>query len=488
MKLKTDFKILLVFGIMLGVILFLGTTKVEAKTGIITEGNITENCLDDILDTITLDMKTTKLENLLNIIFDKVVNELKNQGVTVIKGGEIDNNCIWIGVVLDPPPIALNEKDTIEDAHIMVIENKLNEGKQRTIAEKKIKINWNNKSSYSENDKKYVENLINNINLPKNTNGNYNYTKYVELGKDPGSRVNDIIDVLKKEVNDSSIEFIPNGMGSGGGDLFSGGGEIGLSIFKDGIYYMNIHPASNFQYQITVPSNVGNTDTDYINYSIPKIKSYLDTYYNEEYKGTVTLEKISGYWYKVNGNYEDNIIIKKQEGTPIGNNIFVNNLPLNVNVTVTSKENNTMEAEIKNKGYSKILGSYELTLTGTDKLESPIDITFNVGTENNGKTIYILHQKKNGTYENFEKKVTDGKVAVTVSELSPFVLGIKEENKKPVETTPPTETPIETPTQTVDKGEKDETPKTGTVDIIGYVGLITLVSLVGIVELKKRLK
>jgi len=50
------------------------------------------------------------------------------------------------------------------------------------------------------------------------------------------------------------------------------------------------------------------------------------------------------------------------------------------------------------------------------------------------------------------------------------------------------ETPTTDSTPKVDKGEKDETPKTGTVDIIGYVLGVTLLTGVGIVELKKRLK
>lgn len=468
MKLKKNFKILLMFGIMLGVMLFLGTTKVQADSyySVVTEGNPTANSLDNIDTTLKLDMKEVKYENLKEIIFNKISEELKKDGI-VVKDIEWGENDILLSINIEVPSSS-SEGVYIDKISVSFFDY----GNQKTIVEKDINIEWSNKSSYNENDKKYVENLINNINLPKDTNGDYELTKYIELGKEKGSRVADIIEVLKKEVNDSSIEFIPNGMGSGGGDLFSGGGHIGLSVFKDGIYYMNIAPMSSFQYQITVPNNIGNTDTDYINYSIPKIQSYLKT--NEK----ITLEKISGYWYKVytDGQFRDNIIIRKQEGTPIGNNIFVNNLPINVNVTVIPKENDTMEKEIKNKGYNKILASYELTLTGTDKLESPIDITFNVGTEHNGKTVYILHQKKNGNYENFEKKVDNGKVTVTVSELSPFILGIKED------------TPTTDSTPKVDKGEKDETPKTGTVDIIGYVLGVTLLTGVGIVELKKRLK
>lgn len=113
-------------------------------------------------------------------------------------------------------------------------------------------------------------------------------------------------------------------------------------------------------------------------------------------KDNLTIENISGYWYKVTGENEQfigNIILKKQDGAFIGNNIFVNSLPLNTNIIVSVKENKALETEIKNKGYSKILGSYELTLEGVNKLENPIDITFNLGNEYNGKNAYVLHEK-----------------------------------------------------------------------------------------------
>ena len=38
----------------------------------------------------------------------------------------------------------------------------------------------------------------------------------------------------------------------------------------------------------------------------------------------------------------------------------------------------------------------------------------------------ILHLKSNGEYEEFKGIVTDGKVKITVYELSPFVVGIKD--------------------------------------------------------------
>ena len=106
----------------------------------------------------------------------------------------------------------------------------------------------------------------------------------------------------------------------------------------------------------------------------------------------------------------------------IGNNISVSGLLPNVNVKVTQKENNDMITEVNEAGYTKVLGTYELTLTGATSLVNPIDITFDLGTTYNTQMAYILHKKADGSYERFEKQIQNGKVTITVSELSPFVV------------------------------------------------------------------
>lgn len=141
-----------------------------------------------------------------------------------------------------------------------------------------------------------------------------------------------------------------------------------------------------------------------------------------------------------------------------------------VNVKVEQKENKEMITEVNEAGYTKVLGTYELKLTGATSLQNPIDITFDLGTEYNGQVAYILHKKANGSYERFEEQIKDGKVTITVSELSPFVVAVKENDQAPTTT----------------KGEKDTTPKTATIDIIGYVLVATILSGVGIVTLKKK--
>lgn len=314
----------------------------------------------------------------------------------------------------------------------------------------------------------------------------YNFIKYVDLGEDVGSRTDYAIEELNKLINDSRVKFVANSGGSGGAGRFSltGGGEIGLDIYVNNVNYGSFTVLSNFEYQLIVPNNIEDTEEAYNDYALPKIKSFVLEYTNTENVDNLKLEKISGYYYKVflqdeEDNF-DEVVIKKAEGTPIGNNIYVDNIDEGVTIAVTEKQNATMENEIKNKGYTNILGSYELTLEGATELSNPINVTFNLGTEYNGKTIYILHQKKDGSFEDFEEKVVDGKVTITVSELSPFVLAVKEDNTQ-------TETPQDEQTQdTTNEHIKDETPQTGNNDIATIVcSILSVLSAAGIAIVKK---
>ena len=81
---------------------------------------------------------------------------------------------------------------------------------------------------------------------------------------------------------------------------------------------------------------------------------------------------------------------------------------------------------VTNKGYSNIFNMYEFHVKGSGNLTHSLTITFNVGEVNNGKLAYVLHQKHDGSYEEFERVVKDGKVIITVDELSPFVVALKD--------------------------------------------------------------
>ena len=78
----------------------------------------------------------------------------------------------------------------------------------------------------------------------------------------------------------------------------------------------------------------------------------------------------------------------------------------------------------KNNGYNQVYKAFEVKLINGD-LKEGIDIIFDLGIENNGKQAIVVHLKADGTYEEFEKTVTEGKVSVNVTELSPFLVALK---------------------------------------------------------------
>jgi len=85
---------------------------------------------------------------------------------------------------------------------------------------------------------------------------------------------------------------------------------------------------------------------------------------------------------------------------------------------------------LKTAGYNALL-AYNITVTSgsliTNVADFPVEfaVTFDVGTEFNGKKAYILHQKQDNSFEHFKNlTVVNGKIDATVMELSPFMVGI----------------------------------------------------------------
>lgn len=94
-----------------------------------------------------------------------------------------------------------------------------------------------------------------------------------------------------------------------------------------------------------------------------------------------------------------------------------------------AKTDNTyieMKKILDKKGYSNIIESYEFKLaegTITDK----ISISIPCSTKYNGKKVIVLHKKSDGTYEEFITTVKDGSATIEVTELSPFMVAISNE-------------------------------------------------------------
>ena len=67
-----------------------------------------------------------------------------------------------------------------------------------------------------------------------------------------------------------------------------------------------------------------------------------------------------------------------------------------------------------------VLAAYEMTLNG--EYSGNMTLTFAVDPQYNGKTLTVYHQKKDRTMETFAVLCANGKISVTVDELSPFLL------------------------------------------------------------------
>lgn len=176
-----------------------------------------------------------------------------------------------------------------------------------------------------------------------------------------------------------------------------------------------------------------------------------------------------------------------------------------------------MKAILNEKGFKTVHCAYELSATGDD-IKNGVELTFDVGTKNNGKQAMILHKKSNGEYEEFIRTVENGKVKITVTEFSPFMVAVAETkpngvnsqgsattntdnagNEKETETTEQTPTDTnntenENKTETEKKSigattvqaTTDNEPKTGTTDYTVIATILAIVSLAGIIVLKLK--
>lgn len=170
-----------------------------------------------------------------------------------------------------------------------------------------------------------------------------------------------------------------------------------------------------------------------------------------------------------------------------------------ISLSLATDETATLKVEELNEDsedYKKLLDKllnakpiycYNISVVN-GKYEGNIGITFEIGEEQKvlleGKEIIILHRKANGEIEEFRKTVKDGKVTVTTTELSPFMLAIQNNTQtEEQEETTSTET---TTTGATNQKELDDTPKTGINDTSIYVVAMLLLSAAGIIVLKKN--
>ena len=274
-----------------------------------------------------------------------------------------------------------------------------------------------------------------------------------------------------------------------------GFGRQEILIFKNDVFYAKTWFNSIYMPQLTVPANI--SEDEYADYAIPFIKKYAEEVWYESYNGEITsfekvddfrkllMDKIStfdiGYnnienIYKVKfaNASEEFIIHLKQDGVKsVVKSVYFDEIDgVDLSGTTIDEETpvyNTMKDFIQEKGYKNIFGAFELKVV-TGDITGGLTLTFNVGKEHNGKQAFVLHQKHDGSYEEFTGIVENGVIKITVNELSPFMVAlgdVVEETTEPVSTT--------------------NNAGTGTTNIF-LCGTMALSAIVGMVYLKKNKK
>ncbi len=151
-------------------------------------------------------------------------------------------------------------------------------------------------------------------------------------------------------------------------------------------------------------------------------------------------------------------------------------------VKAISKETtNTVKESLKDM--SKYT-AYDITLLSDNKAIQPsgkVTIKFAIpnGYDKTRLTVYRIAE--NGTKTQYDTKIVGDYAVFETNHFSTYVLAEKKATTTNTNTTKPT-------TGTANKGEKDDTPKTGTIDIIGYVLFTTAIAGIGIIALKKKSK
>lgn len=118
----------------------------------------------------------------------------------------------------------------------------------------------------------------------------------------------------------------------------------------------------------------------------------------------------------------------------------------------------------------EVIAAFEVKIIG-NILENEIKITFLIDEKYNDKDVTVYHQKENGEIEKITGKVVNGKLTITVSELSPFMVAVEKEATK-------------TTTGTTDNVQTGD----NTVIIAGAAIVMVILINCGIIKRRKAIK
>lgn len=165
------------------------------------------------------------------------------------------------------------------------------------------------------------------------------------------------------------------------------------------------------------------------------------------------------------------------------------NVTLYGNVGKTSKISVTkmVEGTEEYKNVTSGLENYDIALAYDISVidgdyEGKLKVTLPVESKYNGRTALVLHKKADGTVEKFSPVVENGFVTVEVTELSPFVVAFENDT-----TSSNNENQNINDIPKDEKGELDESPKTGESNLgIILASVLTILTIGAIIVLKNQ--
>lgn len=327
-------------------------------------------------------------------------------------------------------------------------------------------------------------------------NGNYacNYNKYVELGTpfDNYYGKEDVSSPIYQLKNNANISLQLSE--DGGSGWLKDNLNLWGKIYYNNICYGEIEYTEWYNFIVTIPNTIEDTEEAYINYAIPKIEKRIQEYAgngNNNITGTLKVKKQNGNTYTVSDDKQNfgNIIIKKDENAKedivnkVENvNISTDGIKIDSTTNVIPK-NTTLSVEKITSGnsyniVSKVLGTsvnkfvvYDISLLSNNTKIQPngkVKVSIPIPSGYNKDKLEVYRIEDNGEKIKYAITVEGDYATFETEHFSTYVLAETHQNSN----------------------EKDETPKTGieTTNITGYVLLITILSGVVIVTLKKNLK
>lgn len=366
----------------------------------------------------------------------------------------------------------------------------------------------------AEIDETYVKNLK--LTSPKYYEVDLDYLPYNSEDESTWNSVyqkfyKTIGDYYTKQINNKAITVKASSMvgGTDGGlNLWTWERGTKLSIYLNGNLCDTREMGEEFTVPvINVPSSVKDSElNNYLKEIITKANTAFGEKITSITKGATVkngsisnpyeIEIPNGYTIKSDYGMESVVIVRKEKVTePVKKEETTTKIKLEADTTVIPSNTVLETKEVKEEKTLKVVKeslkevsnkyvTYDITLTSNNVKIQPngkVKISIPVPSDFDKTKLAVYRIAEDGTKTKYDTKIDGEYATIETDHFSTYVLA---ENNVTINETPNTENTQKTETTT--KGEKDNTPKTGSLDIIGYVLVITVVAGIGIVTLKKR--